>query len=190
MRLQFTLLIILMVTVGAGCMETVAPEATTVTASPGAVQDAQTPTLDGGAQATRTRLGEPTSTREPLRSGTPQSEATTATTPEPGITTELPQVTFAREDLARRLNLAPEAIEVLEVELRTWPDASLGCPLPGMAYAQVVQEGLLIRLQAESQIYNYHSGGTSDPFLCDQSNIPQKSTPPLDIELMTQPPPY
>ena len=101
----------------------------------------------------------------------------------------LPQVTFAKEDLASRLNLPLELVEVLEVQFKTWSDGSLGCPQPGRMYTQVLQEGLLIRLQAEGKVYNYHSGGMRDPFLCDQSDIYQKATPPVDIELRTQPPP-
>lgn len=102
--------------------------------------------------------------------------------------TDLPQVTMAKEDLAQRLNLAPEAIEVLEVEMKTWSDASMGCPQPGMAYAQVPQDGLLIRLRVEGKDYNYHSGGRRDPFLCEQPEIPQKNTPVFGEDILTRPP--
>lgn len=98
-----------------------------------------------------TREGEPTMTP----SGVEMSE-------------DLPQVDMAKADLAQRLDVGPEAIEVVLVEARVWPDASMGCPQPGMVYTQVPQDGLLIRLQVEGQIYDYHSGGTRDPFLCEQ----------------------
>jgi hypothetical protein len=101
---------------------------------------------------------------------------------------ELPQVTFAKADLARRLELEAQAIELLEVREKTWPDASMGCPHPDMVYTQVPQDGLLIRLRAAGQVYNYHSGGMRDPFLCEQSAIPQKSTPVLGEEELTRPP--
>lgn len=35
-----------------------------------------------------------------------------------------------------------------------------------MVYAQVLQEGLLIVLRANQQLYEYHSGGDRPPFLC------------------------
>jgi hypothetical protein len=77
-------------------------------------------------------------------------------------------VTQAREDLAGRLGMAGNQIEVVEVPQVTWPDAGLGCPQPGMAYAQVQVDGLLIRLKAADRVYEYHSGGARPPFLCEK----------------------
>lgn len=76
---------------------------------------------------------------------------------------------LAEEDLAQRLGISPDQIEVSEVRAVTWPDASLGCPEPDMMYAQVIQEGLLIRLSAGGETYAYHSGGNRPPFLCEES---------------------
>jgi hypothetical protein len=73
----------------------------------------------------------------------------------------------AKEDLAKRLNIAVDQIELVELQAVTWPDASLGCPKPGMGYIQVQQDGLLIRLRADGRIYEYHSGGGRPPFLCE-----------------------
>jgi len=104
-----------------------------------------------------------------------------------------PQVEQAIADLAGRLEIAAGEIEVVTVEPVTWPDASLGCPQPGMAYAQVQQDGLLIRLQAGDRVYEYHSGGMRDPFLCEQVEVPpgegrQKSTPVFGEDILTRPP--
>jgi hypothetical protein len=57
---------------------------------------------------------------------------------------------------------------VLAAEEVTWPDTSMGCPQPGMAYLQVPQDGMLIRLNAGGRVYAYHSGGNRAPFLCHQ----------------------
>ena len=46
-----------------------------------------------------------------------------------------PLVQTAREDLAQRLGVPPGQIEVVEAQAVVWPDASLGCPQPGMAFA-------------------------------------------------------
>jgi len=94
----------------------------------------------------------------------------------------------AVEDLAGRLSVDVEEIGVLEVQEVVWPDSSLGCPLPGIAYKQVPEDGLLIRLEVEGQVYEYHSGGTRDPFLCEQP----LTVPPPAIKLdltKTIPPP-
>jgi hypothetical protein len=90
-------------------------------------------------------------------------------------------VTKAREDLADRLSVETDQINLLEVREVTWPDASLGCPQPGMVYAQVPQDGLLIRLGVDKDMYFYHSGGTEDPFLCEgTSQVVPKVTPKAD----------
>jgi len=95
-------------------------------------------------------------------------------------------VIHAREDLAQRLSVEVDRIRVLEVRNVTWPDAGLGCPQPGMMYAQGLHEGLLIRLGVGKKMYFYHSGGTGEPFLCEQSArmVPR----PMDTEEMVPPP--
>jgi hypothetical protein len=77
----------------------------------------------------------------------------------------------AQQDLAKRLDIPVEAIEFLTFEDVVWPDGSLGCPMPGMAYTQVLVEGYRILLQYEGQVYAYHGGGGRPPFLCQN---PQK----------------
>jgi hypothetical protein len=72
----------------------------------------------------------------------------------------------AKEDLAERLSIPIDQIEVLEATSVVWPDASLGCPQPDMRYKQVQVDGALIRLQGKGQVYEYHSGGTRGLFLC------------------------
>lgn len=78
-------------------------------------------------------------------------------------------VAQARENLAQRLSIPAEQIELVEVRPVVWPDGAMGCPQPGMSYIQVQQEGLLIRLRAGKQVYSYHSGGGTPPFLCEQA---------------------
>ncbi len=79
-----------------------------------------------------------------------------------------PLVTMAREDLAERLEITVEESEVLEAKLVVWPDASMGCPQPEMMYIQVPQDGCLIQLQVEEEVFEYHSGGHRMPFLCEE----------------------
>ncbi|MDH7485450.1 MAG: hypothetical protein QHJ81_04145 [Anaerolineae bacterium] len=66
-------------------------------------------------------------------------------------------LTPARQDLSRRLGIGIEEIEVQSVEAVEWPDTSLGCPQPGMMYAQVITPGYRILLRAGGQTYEYHS---------------------------------
>jgi hypothetical protein len=101
---------------------------------------------------------------------------------------QLPQVQIAKEDLANRLNISTDSIEIITVELVTWPNSGMGCPQPGMEYAQVPVDGLLIQLSVDGVEYNYHSGGSRDPFLCQPSPT-SKSTPlGLNIKDFITPP--
>ena len=75
-------------------------------------------------------------------------------------------VAQAKNDLANRLAIDPEQIELLKIASVTWPDGSLGCPQPGMEYTQVQVDGLLIRFRVMDSVYEYHSGGGRAPFLC------------------------
>ncbi len=77
-------------------------------------------------------------------------------------------VTQAKTDLAERLEIDQDRIDLLGLKEVVWPDTSLGCPRPGMDYPQVTREGHLIRLRAGKRIYEYHSGQGRAPFHCDQ----------------------
>lgn len=72
---------------------------------------------------------------------------------------------LAISDLAGRLGVAKSEIAVGQIEEMEWPDASLGCPQPGMGYAQVVTPGYRIVLLARGQSYEYHTS-QSHAVLC------------------------
>ena len=81
-----------------------------------------------------------------------------------------PQVSKAIKDLTGRMAITSDSIKILSVEDKTWPDSSLGCPQEGMMYMQMLVEGgKLIQLEVDGNVYNYHSGPNTDPFLCEQS---------------------
>jgi hypothetical protein len=64
----------------------------------------------------------------------------------------------AKADLADQLSIRRDKIAVESVEQRQFPDASLGVPEPGRAYAQVVTPGYVIQLIAGDTVYEYHAG--------------------------------
>ena len=76
-------------------------------------------------------------------------------------------VALARADLTRRLAIADAEITLVNVEAREWSDSSLGCPRPGMMYAQVITPGYLILLSAGGKQYEYHAS-TRNVILCDR----------------------
>ena len=64
------------------------------------------------------------------------------------------QIELAKSDLSRRLDISVDEIKVLEARAVVWPDASLGCPQPGMVYVQVLcKKDALIRLQGGGEMY-------------------------------------
>ena len=67
------------------------------------------------------------------------------------------QMLQAQRDLAERLHVPAREIRVSGSEPATWPDASLGCPEPGVQYAQVVTEGRILKLRHGKREYTYHA---------------------------------
>ena len=108
--------------------------------------------------------------------------------PDPSGDEQNPLVAQAKEDLAARLGIQTSEIELLKYEEVVWPDSSLGCPQPGMEYLQVPSDGALIRLSAEGQVYDYHSGGNRGVFLCEQTLKVKPTVPKIDLFKHTPPP--
>jgi len=93
----------------------------------------------------------------------PQNESTTMPTSEQQ---ELPIVAPAKADLAARLGVAPDELEIISAEEVTWPDGSLGCPEPGMSYTQALVDGSKVVLGHDDRVYVYHAGADGEAFLC------------------------
>jgi hypothetical protein len=81
----------------------------------------------------------------------------------------------AKTDLAGRLGIGAAEVKVVSSEEVTWRDAGLGCPQPGMNYAQMLTNGTRIVLEAAGKQYNYHSGSGGAPFLCTNPQPPLSS---------------
>lgn len=78
-------------------------------------------------------------------------------------------VNWAVADLAERLGIDPAQVQVLAVESVQWGDTSLGCPEPGMMYAQVITPGYLIVLGAGEAQYEYHTAeGSNSAVFCQE----------------------
>jgi len=77
-------------------------------------------------------------------------------------------VDTAVADLVTRLGVEAASVEIVGQEAVTWRDGSLGCAKPGFSYTQALVEGSRITLRAEGSDYEYHSGGSQDPFWCEK----------------------
>jgi len=77
-------------------------------------------------------------------------------------------VARAMADLAGRLEIDTDQIELVTEEPVTWSDGSIGCPEPGMSYTQALVEGYRIVLAVDDTEYRYHGATGGDPFLCER----------------------
>lgn len=77
-----------------------------------------------------------------------------------------------RQDLASRLAISPDDVQLVETLEMEWTDSSLDCPQLDMAYLPVVTPGYRILLEVNSQIYEYHTNRDSYFVYCEDSLPP------------------
>jgi len=76
----------------------------------------------------------------------------------------------ATADLVGRLEQQKiDAADVLTLQSEQvmWRSSAAGCPKPDRGYLMVLTPGVLIRLRAAGQVYEYHSTLRGPPFLCE-----------------------
>jgi len=66
-------------------------------------------------------------------------------------------ISAAMNHLSAELDVATGQITLLSTEPVEWPDASLGCPEPGMMYAQVVTRGYQLVFEVDGELYEVHT---------------------------------
>jgi len=86
-----------------------------------------------------------------------------------------------KTDLMKRLDITSDQIRIVKVTPVDWPDTSLGCPQPEMAYAQVITPGYYIVLDAKGQQYPYHTDLEERVILCLGNASAPESELPLPI---------
>jgi hypothetical protein len=70
------------------------------------------------------------------------------------------------EAIGDDLGVAPEAVRIVSVEARDWPDTALGCPRPGEVYAEVITPGFLIVVEADGETIEFHSDQRDNVVRC------------------------
>ena len=88
----------------------------------------------------------------------------------------------AKADLAQQLSIAESTTKLVTAIKATWPDSSLGCPQPGIAYSQVLTDGFLIRLEADGNVYEYHTDANEQVFFCENPEFPVIPVTPGEID--------
>lgn len=68
--------------------------------------------------------------------------------------------------IANDLGVDEREVQVLIVDPRDWPDAALGCPEPGNAYAEVITPGYLIVVQSGGAEFEFHTDKRASVVRC------------------------
>lgn len=99
----------------------------------------------------------------------------TSVTPDPAMQELILQ---AQAQLSRKFGIEADDIFLFNVEAVEWPDASLGCPQTSLSYAQVVTPGYRILLEANGQVYTFHTDETDRVILCTARGPDEIFIPP------------
>ncbi len=75
-------------------------------------------------------------------------------------------VDAAIRDAAPRLGTDISQVRVERVEQREWPNSGLGCPQPGMMYAQVITPGYLVIVASGGRRLEYHTDARGNAVYC------------------------
>jgi len=144
MRIHWILMLVLFSLILAGCGAGLPAEAEpTRTSRPAEVQETFTPS------------------ENPLQSDTPEAVEMPINPPSVEKFIDL-----SKKDLAGRLKINEAQIAVIKTTEIIWPDSALGCPSPGMVYAQGRVPGYRIWLKTGGTEYDYHTDLKGTVILC------------------------
>jgi len=102
-----------------------------------------------------------------------------------GTVGEVPDATITaiKDDLAKKLGISHDAIEVVMANAVMWNDGSLGCGQPGQSYIQVVVPGYQLILEVEGRRYDYRATEQGYLLLCELPTLLQQS---MDRQTISQ----
>ena len=83
----------------------------------------------------------------------------------------------AKADLAQKFSVPASQIKAIETKEAVWPDASLGCPQPGIVFAQIPTPGYIIMLEYAGDDFEYHASIRGDILYCENPTPSISGTP-------------
>jgi hypothetical protein len=81
-------------------------------------------------------------------------------------------VNQAISELAEKLNVPSDQIDLISAQAVVWSDSSLGCPQPDMNYLMVLTDGYRIVLAVDDEPYYYHANQRGYGIFCDNPSPP------------------
>jgi len=124
----------------------------------------------------------------PTPSPTPAPAATDASAdetlmPQANLSPDMQKIAEqAAEILSKSLNVTPDAVTILSVQSVQWSNAALGCPKPGMMYAQVITPGYLVKAEVNGEIQQVHMNDRGHGIVCP----PSRSKKPIHVDEASQ----
>jgi hypothetical protein len=127
----------------------------------------------GGVASPSGTFATPSTTPDATAPGATPANGTPIGTPEDEAEATMPADDDLPPPVQRAVRMAAEDhgvaiddIELLGFERVEWSDSSLGCPQPGMFYAQVIVPGYLIRVDVQGATYEYHTDTSNQIVSC------------------------
>ena len=117
-----------------------------------------------------THIMKPTSAISPAPTAVQNTAAVPTAEPAP-LVVDLGKVelNLLKAELAKKLQVTEKSLVTVVVEAVDWGDASLGCPEPGMMYAQVITPGHRVVLAVDGKQYTYHTALAGNYVLCERA---------------------
>jgi len=103
----------------------------------------------------------PTPSETPAPKSTPERTHTGSQVPEAILSPIM-------NEAAKLANVPPQQLVIVRAEPVVWSDGSLGCPEPGMEYAQALINGYWVVMKAAGQTYDFRVGSGGNFRLCPQ----------------------
>ena len=102
----------------------------------------------------------------------PYSLASEAVNKDQAVGSEEEATELAIETLSRKIGAEKPDITVIRLSRFNWPNSALGCPKPGVSYADVVVPGYMALLKHGKQPYRVHIGNGRG-IICELSRKPE-----------------
>jgi hypothetical protein len=99
-----------------------------------------------------------------------ETPAPTSTPQMSRVESQVPEAILDRIliETARLANVRREQLVIVRAEAVVWNDGSLGCPEPGMEYAQALINGYWVLIKAAGQTFDFRVGGGGSFRVCPQ----------------------
>lgn len=78
----------------------------------------------------------------------------------------------ARKALVEQLKIDPDTIKLVSVEQVDWPDACMGVQTPGVMCAQVITSGYRVVMEAQGNLYEFHTNETGSAVKFQAQSVP------------------